>query len=336
MSTRLAVLATVLAIMFMLINPVPASAHIAGSGGSPSNYQATVTGIQPAAPTVGVTVGVGGQWVRVTNQGAAEIVIVGYRDEPFLRLSGNRVEVNQLSSTAAETGQIPGVPAADQSAEPRWVQLRDGDSATWTDNRIDPESQGDAQRQPQRASGSWELPLVVEGRQVAVLGTWERVPPPSPWPWLAALGLLAAVVAAIGWRRNWHRPMAAVIAGGILAFVLHLLGTGFAPQQGGPVFGWIGVGAVGAFSMLIGAVAVISTVRKSESAPDRAITVGIMVLLLAATDISVLWNSQLPFAGPAVLDRALTAITYATALGLLVAGGRLVRERSLVRRSQGE
>ncbi|HZA17233.1 MAG TPA: hypothetical protein VE645_10160 [Pseudonocardiaceae bacterium] len=331
MSTRLAVLATVLAIMFMLINPVPAWAHIAGSGGSPSNYQATVSGIQPAAPTVGVTVGVGGQWVRVTNQGAAEIVIVGYRGEPFLRLSGNRVEVNQLSSTAAETGQIPGVPAADQSAEPRWVQLRDGDSATWTDNRIDPESHGDTQ-----ASGSWELPLVVDGRQVTVLGTWDRVPPPSPWPWLGALVLLAAAIAAIGWRRNWHRPMAAVIASGILAFVLHLLGTGFAPQQGGPVFGWIGVGAVGAFSMLIGAVAVISTVRKSESAPDRAITVGIMVLLLAATDISVLWNSQLPFAGPAVLDRALTAITYATALGLLVAGGRLVRERSLVRRSQGE
>ena len=337
MSTRLAVLATVLAITFMLINPVPASAHIAGSGGSPSNYQATVTGIQPAAPTVGVTVGVGGQWVRVTNQGAAEIVIVGYRGEPFLRLSGNRVEVNQLSSTAAETGQIPGVPtSADPSAEPKWVQLRDGDSATWTDNRIDPESESDAQPQPEQASGSWELPLVVDGRQVTVLGTWDRVPPPSPWPWLGALGLLAAAIAAIGWRRNWHRPMAAVIAGGILAFVLHLLGTGFAPQQGGPVFGWIGVGAVGAFSMLIGAVAVISTLRRSESAPDRAITVGIMVLLLAATDISVLWNSQLPFAGPAVLDRALTAIAYATALGLLVAGGRLVRDRSLVRRSQGE
>ncbi|HVE96393.1 MAG TPA: hypothetical protein VNA67_05370 [Pseudonocardiaceae bacterium] len=332
MSTRLAALATVSAIMFMLINPVPAWAHIAGSGGSPSNYQATVTGIQPAAPTVGVTVGVGGQWVRVANQGAAEIVIVGYRGEPFLRLSGNRVEVNQLSSTAAETGQIPGAPAlADPSAEARWVQLRDGDSATWTDNRIDPEPQGD-----QEASGSWELPLLVDGRQVTVLGTWERVPPPSPWPWLVALGLLAAAIASIGWRRDWHRPMAAVIAGGILAFVLHLLGTGFAPQQGGPVFGWIGVGAVGAFSMLIGAVALISTLRGSESAPDRVITVGIMVLLLAATDISVLWNSQLPFAGPAVLDRALTAITYATALGLLVAGGRLVRQRSLARRSQGE
>jgi hypothetical protein len=332
MSARLAVLATVLATMFMVINPLPASAHIAGSGGSPSNYRATVTGIRPAVPTVGVTVGVGGQWVRVTNQGAAEIVVVGYRGEPFLRLSADRVEVNQLSATAAETGQIPGVPeSVDPSAEPSWVQLRDGNSATWTDNRIDPQAQGDAQ-----ASGSWELPLVVDSRQVTILGTWQRVPPPSPWPWLVALGLLAAAISAISWKQNWHRPMAAAIAGGILAFVLHLLGTGFAPQQGGPVFGWIGVGAVAAFSMLIGAVSVLSTVRRSESAPDRVITVGFMVLLLAATDISVLWNSQLPFAGPAVLDRALTVITYATALGLLVAGARLVGERSLARRSQGE
>jgi hypothetical protein len=331
MSIRLAGLAAVLAIMFTLINPVPASAHIAGSGGSPSNYQTTVTAIRPALPTVGVTVGVGGQWVRVTNQGAAEIVILGYRGEPFLRLSDNRVQVNSLSSTAAETGQIPAAPvSAGPLTEPSWVQLRDGDSATWTDARLDPPPKSEW------PSGSWELPLVVDGQQVTVLGTRDRIPPPSPLPWVVALGLLIAAIAAIGWRRNWHRPMAAVIAGGILAFALHLLGTGFAPQQSGPLFGWIGVGAVAAFSILIGAVAVISTLRRSESAPDRVITVGIMVLLLAATDISVLWNSQLPFAGPAVLDRALTVLAYATALGLLVAGGRLVRERSLVRRSQGE
>jgi hypothetical protein len=37
-----------------------------------------------------------------------------------------------------------------------------------------------------------------------------------------------------------------------------------------------------------------------------------------------------------VLDRGLTAITYATALGLLVAGGRLVRERNLASRRLGE
>src|SRR5918998_3673586 len=133
MSARLAALATVLATMFMLMNPVPASAHIAGSGGSPSNYQTTVTAIRPALPTVGVTVGVGGQWVRVTNQGAAEIVILGYRGEPFLRLSQNQVQVNELSSTPVETRQTPGTPpSADPATGPRWVQLREEDSATWT------------------------------------------------------------------------------------------------------------------------------------------------------------------------------------------------------------
>jgi hypothetical protein len=315
---RFVVLTAALTGLFALINPVPAAAHIVGTGGSPTNYRTTVTAIRPAVPTVAVTVGIGGKWVRVTNQGAAEIMILGYRGEPFLRLSQNRVQINELSGTAAETGQTPGnPPSADLAAGPRWVQPRDGDSATWTDARIDP---------PERASGSWELPLVVDGQQVTVLGTRELIPPPSPWPWVAALGLLAAAVAAIGWMRSWHRPMAAVIGVGILAFVLHLLGTGFAPQQNGPVLGWVGVGAVGAFSLLIGGVAVVSTLRRSESAPDRVVTVGIMILLLAATDISVLWNSQLPFAGPAVLDRSLTVLTYAVALGLLVGGARLVRE----------
>ena len=83
---------------------------------------------------------------------------------------------------------------------------------------------------------------------------------------------------------------------------------------------------MGAFSLLIGAVAIVSTVRRKQSAPDRLVTVGIMILLLAATDISVLWNSQLPFAGSAALDRGLTVLTYATALGLLIAGIHLVRQ----------
>lgn len=314
---RAVALAAVLAGLFALINPAPAAAHIAGSGGSPSNYRAVVTAIRPAAPTMAVTVGVGGQWVRVTNQGAAEIVVLGYRGEPFLRLSQNRVQVNELSSTAAETGQTRGAPASqDRAAAPSWVQLREGDSATWTDARLDA---------PVGAAESWQLPLIVGGQQVTVVGTRERIPPPSPWPWVGALVLLAAAVAAIGWMRNWHRPMAAVVATGILAFVLHLIGTGFAPQQGGPVFGWIGVGAVGAFSVLVGGVTVVSTVRRRETAAARVITTGTMILLLAATDISVLWYSQLPFAGPEVLDRGLTVLTYATALGLLVAGARLAR-----------
>ncbi|MGH3882470.1 MAG: hypothetical protein ACRDRC_03560, partial [Pseudonocardiaceae bacterium] len=181
-------LAAVLAVLFALINPAPAAAHIAGSGGSPSNYRTVVTAIRPALPSVAVTVGPGGQWVRVTNQGAAEILILGYRGEPFLWLSQNRVQVNELSSTAAETGQTRGSPASqdpaaqDPATGPRWVQLREGDSATWSDARVDPPPES------QRESEFWQLPLVVDGQQVTVLGTRELIPSPSPWPWMAALG----------------------------------------------------------------------------------------------------------------------------------------------------
>jgi hypothetical protein len=119
--------------------------------------------------------------------------------------------------------------------------------------------------------------------------------------------------------------MAAVVGVGMLAFVVHVLGTGFMPQQNGRVFGWIGVSAICAFSLLIGTITVVSTVRRSAAAPDRLVTFGAMVLLLAATDISVLWYSQVPFPGPALLDRALTVLTYASALGVFLGGLRLVR-----------
>ena len=317
------VVVAVLAGIFALINPMPAAAHIVGTGGSPTDYRTTVTGIRPAVSTVTVTVGLGGQWVRVTNQGAAAIVVRGYQGEPFLRLSGNLVQVNELSSTAAQTMQTQR--AADPAAPPRWAQLQDGDSATWTDARITAPSRSGP------ASMSWTLPLVVDGQQVTVAGRTDRIPPPSPLLWLAALALIGIAVAALGWTHRWRRPMAAAVAAGILAFVAHVLGTGFAPQQNGPAVGWVGVGLVAGFSLLIGAVALRSTLRRSQSAPDRLVTVGAMVLLLAATDITVLWNSQLPFAGPAALDRGLTMLAYAIAVGLIVAGVRLVR----VARSQG-
>ncbi|HYZ35112.1 MAG TPA: hypothetical protein VE673_00090 [Pseudonocardiaceae bacterium] len=314
------VVTAVLTGMLALINPVPAAAHIVGAGGTPTDYRTTVTAIRPAVPTVGVTVGLGGQWVRVTNHGAAAIVVRGYQGEPFLRLSGNQVQVNELSATAAETVQTQRAGAsAGPTAAPRWTRLQTGTSATWTDARIS------APPTSSTAATPWTLPLVVDGEQVTVDGTIQRIPPPSPWPWLVLLALVCIAVGATGWTRNWHRPIAAAIGAGILAFVAHVLGTGFATQQSGSLFGWVGVGLVAGFSLLIGAVAVRSTLRRSPSAPDRLVTVGAIVLVLAATDITVLWNSQLPFAGPAALDRGLTTLAYASALGLIVAGVRLVR-----------
>ena len=140
---RSAALTAALTVLLALINPVPAAAHIVGTGGSPTNYRAAVTAIRPALPAVAATVGLGGQFVRITNQVAATIGILGYRGEPFLRLSAHLVEVNQLSGTAAQTGLIPVAPPPESSAsEPRWVRSSDADSVAWTDARIAPPPPG--------------------------------------------------------------------------------------------------------------------------------------------------------------------------------------------------
>lgn len=324
---RTAAAAALLAALLALGVPVPADAHIAGSSGSPTNQTASVTAIRPSVPGLEVRVGLGGQWLRISDNGAHDILVLGYHGEPFLRMSRGQVQVNQLSSTAVDTGQTRGQAAASPAAPPnapRWVTARDGTDAAWADARVDtpPGTVG--------TTVSWTVPMVVDGQPVKVAGTTERLAAPSPWPWTAALVLLAAAVAALGWSRAWHRPVAAVIVLGCAAFELHLLGTGLAPQQSAGITGWAGVAAVGAFAAVISAVTVLSIARRARLAADRVITTGIMVLLLAATDISALWNSQLPFAGPAALDRGLVVATYATALGLLVAG---IRQNRLARRA---
>jgi hypothetical protein len=316
---RQVALIAILTGLFALINPLPASAHIVGTGGSPTDYRTVLTGIRPAAPAVAVTVGLGGQWVRVTNQGAATILIPGYQGEPFLQLSDNQVQVNQLSSTAFQTGLIPAAPApGTPAAAPAWKKLSEGSGAVWTDGRIAPP-------QSSPASGSWQLPLVVDGQQVTALGTRDLIPSPSPWPWLVALVILVVAVGALGRRRDWHRPIAVVIGVGILSFSLHVLGTALAPQQYGRVVAWVSVGLLAGFAVVVGVVSVVSALRRSAATSDRAVVTGAIILLLAATDISVLWNSELPFGGPAFLDRALTVIFYGAGLGLIVAGVRRVR-----------
>ncbi|MDQ3987700.1 MAG: hypothetical protein M3291_00595 [Actinomycetota bacterium] len=319
---------TMTAVLFALVGPGTAAAHIAG-GASPTNSRSAVTEISPAGSGVGVTVGLGGQFVRVSDRGAEEIVIVGYRGEPFLRLSQQGVQVNPRSTTAEQTGQLP---PTSQSADTgsadtgeQWVTLSDGDSVSWTDARADGRSL------PEGASESWTLPLVVDGRPVTILGMRTGLAAPSPWPWVAALGLVALAVAALGGIRDWHRPVSAVIVAGVAAFGVHMLGSGAAPQPGGPFSGWVVIAVLGAFCLLVAGVTVVGTLRGTELAASRLPMMAVTLLLLAGTDISGLWNSQLPFAGPAVLDRGLLVVIYGVALGLLVAGVRLARAPSPAR-----
>lgn len=314
---RRSVLVVVLTVVLLaLVGPTPAAAHLAG-GAAPANARSMITDIRPTAPGVGVTVGLGGQFVRISNPGPRRVVVLGYRGEPFLRLVQQRVQINPDSPTAAQTGLLPDT-AAPTTGE-QWVQLSAGDSVSWTDARVDGRVLAAGE------SGSWTLPLSVDGQRVTVVGTRTGLPAPSPWSWVAALALVAAAVAALGWRRDWHRPMAAATVAGVVAYGVSMVGTGVTPQPGGPTSGWVVIALLGGFCLLVAAITVVSTLRRSELAASRLPMMAVVLLLVAGSDITALWSAALPFAGPAVIDRALLVVSYGVAFGLLVAGVRLAR-----------
>lgn len=315
---------------FGLLGADPAAAHVGGGGTPPSNYRSAVSAIQPATDKVAVTVGVGGQWLRVSSRGADEVVVYGYRAEPFLRLAGHRVDVNQASVTAARTGQLVGPQRReDPAAGPTWVRLAEGDSVTWTDARVaggpvPPGSEGAANASP---AGRWALPLSVDGQRVTVAGTRVRVAPPPLWPWLAALGLLAAGAAAVGWLRGWRRPSVALAAAVGTGYAAHVLGAAAAPQPTGPWGVWISAGATAALGAALTGLAAVTVWRRRESAPFVVTMAGAVLVVLAGSDVAVFWNSQLAFAGPDWLERALVVTTVGPALGLVIAGINLIRRQ---------
>ncbi|MEX0952419.1 MAG: hypothetical protein WDZ26_01160, partial [Nitriliruptoraceae bacterium] len=110
----------------------------------------------------------------------------------------------------------------DADAPPRWVQVADGHEYAWHDHRIhfmspqmpqgvDPTS-GDVQ-----SVFDWEIPTVVDGRQVAITGSLDWVPSRGPGVPVAA-GLVGIALLVAG-RRRLHAAVT-VGAGALTALAV--------------------------------------------------------------------------------------------------------------------
>src|SRR6266540_3316028 len=117
----------------------PASAHAVGGGPTASNYRTSVRGIEPAIPGVSVRVVDGGNQLELTNRGSQEVTLLGYENEPYLRVGPSGVFENEHSpstfsnrSTTAPK-QIPAEFSAD--AQPDWRRVSSQPVAVFHDHR---------------------------------------------------------------------------------------------------------------------------------------------------------------------------------------------------------
>jgi hypothetical protein len=333
MKGRLARTAAALAVAGLIVvaGAAPASAHALGSGGRASNYRTEVLGISPAVAGITARPLEAGYQLELTNRSGQEVVVLGYRSEPYLRVGPGGVEENRRSPSAY-ANRFQSAPSTipaefDPTAPPEWRRVADGRTAIWHDHRShwsgpDPPAVAAARGRPQVVVPAWQIPLRVGGdggRTVLVRGRIDWVPGPSPWPWaVLALVTFAAVVAAASSGRPGLLALAALLA--VAADLTHTAAS-FAASTASlatklyagstSLAGWV-VAALAALRLLRG---------RTDTGYVYLLLAGVFVALAGALpDLGALARSQLPSALDPLATRAAIALSFGLGAGLVAAG----------------
>jgi hypothetical protein len=315
----------------------PAAAHALGTGAEASNYRTGVHGIEGGTPVLSVRTLAGGQ-LELANRSPEEVLVLGYRLEPYLRVGPDGVFENQRSPSAY-TNRFTTAPATippefDPGAEPEWRRIADGPAAIWHDHRAhwngpDPAAVVASPRALHVVIPQWQIPLRQGSRTMVVRGDVTWVPGPSPWPWaLAAVALFAAALAAAGGYRR-PRVLAVVALVAVAADMVHTAGALLASTAPAAteaygiltsVAGWV-VAGLAAWRLLRG---------RADTGLIYLLLGGVFLTLAGALpDLSALARSQLASGFGPVATRA--AITVTLGLGAsMVAAGLLGFRRSRV------
>jgi hypothetical protein len=192
----------------VLLAPAVAEAHPPGPlSVDVAYYRTEITGITPPASGLTATVDPAGEWIELSTTGPGTVIVLGYTGEPYLRLTANSAEENQLSATtylnrsmfadSVPTGQSPA------NVAPAWKQIGSTGRVRWHDHRI--HWMGSA-RPPTVAAdpthphlvGTWTVHVTVESASVDIRGTLRWLGKPANAGWLSGLtAWLAAILAGL-------------------------------------------------------------------------------------------------------------------------------------------
>ena len=195
---RIAIVAGV-AIVVALLAAAPASAHSI-SGPKPTNYRSRVLSITPEVPGVTARIVDIGAKIELTNRTDTDVTVLGYEDEPYLRIGPEGVFENVHSqATYINRTRQGGSPPPDvdtsPTAKPEWKKISDGQSHRWHDHRI---HWMGAQLPPRVAAAPGQfnhvstqrITIVHDGRSSIIAVALDWVPGPSAWPWVVPIVLM--------------------------------------------------------------------------------------------------------------------------------------------------
>jgi len=341
---RCAVAGLVGSVLIIVGAAAPASAHTV-SGQGATNYRTALIGVSPSVPGLTVKVVEAGSRIEVTWAGPAELTILGYQGEPYVRIGPDGVYRNRLSpatylNVTRTYGAVPAFATA--SAPPQWVKLSSGHTMLWHDHRIHwmggptPPSVAHAPGAFHHVFG-WKITMVESGDPIAVTGYLDLVPGSSPWPWVAAIVALGVAGLAIGFTRFWAGGLLVLLLVLVGADILHASGTGFfvVGSFGHKMLFIVVTSYYSAVAWILGAVAVRHLARRSIDGLFAAIFTALVIGVFGGlADIIALARSQVPFLWGITADRII--ITVSVGIGAGVLGGSIAAFRiNRIRRVEG-
>ncbi|MGH8990217.1 MAG: hypothetical protein ACRDZ7_01660 [Acidimicrobiia bacterium] len=323
-----------LAVGMVLLTASPALAH-ALNGANPSNYRTRILAIEPERPGITVEVVEAGNRLLLTNTSDVEAVVLGYAQEPYLRVGPDGVFENLRSPATYRnrsrfpTEEVPAI-ASDPEAPPQWQKVSDGHSVRFHDHRVHYmglQPPGPVKADPGREHviiPAFEVPIQMGQEQVLVKGDLVWVPGPSTLPWLAIAALAGLVFVGLVLGPGARRPrlaqvaMVAALAALIVLDVARLAGLASnvgsgagkaAGQNLQAVAGWI-TAVLASVLLLRG---------DTRAGPALAAGAGVLFALGALGDLAILSSSQVATDAPLWVTRLSVAAALGLGLGLLVA-----------------
>jgi hypothetical protein len=317
----------------------PASAHTA-SGPRPTNYLSSLGSISPSIPGVTVRVVDLGNKLQLTNRTHTDIVVLGYDEEPFLRVGPGglyenlRSPATYLDRTRAGTTPVPAIAmGTGPSTPPRWHRVSGAHTAIWHDHRIHwmgtslPVNVKGHEDAFHTVIPQWTVAFRYDTQTVAVQGRLDWVPGPSGWPWLPyVIGLMVLGFVVARKYRGGAAISALVLLVGVDMAHTITAEVARAGAQLTKVVQYFGDNFVSVFVWIAAAFTVWGLRRRRIEALYGLLLVGAMIgAVSGVSDLSYLWKSQLPTIGPYFLARG--EVATALGLGLGLAAGALAALR---------
>jgi len=321
-------------LIWLGVAAAPASAHSV-SGVSGTNFQTTLRSVDPAVPGLDVKVVEVGSRIQVENRTGQELIVLGYKGEPYLRIGPDGVFENRLSpATYLNRSRKGGKPteAAEKAkvGDTDWAKISSEPLARWHDHRIHwmgninpPEVRNSPGTRHVIKMGpddtQWVVKMRLGNQDVVAKGDLVWEPGPSPLPWLAVILVSLALVIVVGRSAAWAPAVAAITALLLVIDVFHTVGLGLAnagdlsyrltkaiTQSPYEPLAWV-----------IGVLAIVFLRRGRSDGLSLAALSGLQIALFGGIgDMAALWRTVVPFGFGANLARLSVALSAGLGFGI--------------------